>query len=85
MYNVDDFESDTEEPTHKSFFGAVKNIIKEMFDLKLLFQNMDFFFITLSNFFCFSALFIPFIFIPVRAEELEIKNFAWLLSIIGIK
>jgi hypothetical protein len=54
-----------------------------MINISLLKENMAFLLITLSGFFVFAGYFIPFLFIPRRAEELKISEYAWLLSIIG--
>lgn len=59
------------------------NILKEMTNLSLLTQNLGFLLISLSNFFIFSGYFIPFIFVANRAKELGIKDFSFILGLIG--
>lgn len=61
-------------------------ILKEMTDFKLLFQNLGFLLITVSNFFLFTGYFAPFLYIVKIATENGIENAkaSFLLSIIGI-
>jgi MFS family permease len=68
----------------KSVCRTLFNVAKESLDFKLLVQNKKFMLMTLSNFFIYLGYFIPFIYIPIRAKELEIIHYPWLLSIIGI-
>lgn len=74
------------EPFHEriAFFRITKGILKETFNFKLFIQNVPFAFLVLSNFFIFIGYFVPFIYIPIRAEELGIEHYAWIISIIGI-
>ncbi|CAF1034173.1 unnamed protein product [Brachionus calyciflorus] len=58
-------------------------IFKEMTNFRLLRENSLFLLMTMSNFFIFFVYFIVFIYIPVRAKELKIENYAIILSIIG--
>ena len=60
------------------------NIVKETCDLKLLVQNRNFLLLTLSQFFFSIGFFLPFIYIPLRADELGITEYSWILSVIGI-
>lgn len=55
-----------------------------MTNFKILKLNFSFLLITLSNFLIFFVYFIPFIYIPIRAKNLQISQYAWLISIIGI-
>jgi predicted MFS family arabinose efflux permease len=73
-------QKEAKEPISK----IIKSIVKETTNFKLLKENLGFFLITMSNFFVFFVYFIPFIYIPVRAQQLEIKNYPWIISIIGI-
>jgi hypothetical protein len=66
--------------------GSLKvavDIIKEMTDFKLLGQNRQFLLVTLANFFMFAGFFVPYIYIPIYAEELKIEKYSIILSIIG--
>ena len=69
-----------------AFLRIAIGILKEMTDFKLLFQNMGFLLITLSNFFIFTGYFTPFLYITKIAEEKgTTKELAtWLISVIGI-
>jgi hypothetical protein len=67
----------------KNFLTISINILKEMTNMSLLKENLAFLLITLSGFFVFAGYFAPFLFIPRRAQELKINEYAWLLSIIG--
>lgn len=82
----DHHDDDDDEDTSciRSCGSIAWNIIKEICNVGLLGQNFAFLLITLSNFFIFAGYFIPFLYIPIRAKELEIDNFALVLSIIGI-
>jgi hypothetical protein len=68
----------------KNCFSLSVNILKEMANMSLLKENLAFLLITLSGFFVFAGYFAPFLFIPRRAQELKINEYAWLLSIIGL-
>lgn len=59
-------------------------IIKEITDFSLLKENSSFLLIVLSGFFVFSAYYIPFIYIPIRAQELQIHDYAWVISVAGL-
>jgi hypothetical protein len=61
------------------------NILKEMVNLKLLFKNLTFALMVLSNVLIFSGYFIPFIYVPIRARELNFENGSTILSTIGKK
>ena len=72
-------------PKEKQTCGQmVLEIFKEMTNFRLLKENKLFLFSAMSNFFTFFVYFIPFIYIPIRAKELGITQFAWIISIIGI-
>jgi len=60
-------------------------ILKEMFDFKLLFQNLGFLLITISNFFLFTGYFAPFLYIVKIATNngIEVQQASFILSIIG--
>ena len=78
-----DQEEEANKPKTKTL-QTLKNIAKETFNFKLITENVSFLFISLSCFFMFLVYFIPFIYIPIRAKELGITEYAWLFSIIGI-
>jgi predicted MFS family arabinose efflux permease len=59
-------------------------VTKETANFKLLKENDAFFLFSWSNFFLHLAYLTPFIYIPIRAHELGIIDYAFLLSIIGI-
>ncbi len=84
--HVDNTDDDDGEPKSccKSCLSVSWSILKEMGNLSLLKENFAFLLIVLSNFFIFSGYFIPYIYVPVRAKELGIANFALILSVIGI-
>lgn len=68
----------------KSGTGSlILNILKEMGNVSLLSKNIGLLFITLSNFFIFSGYFIPFLFIPIRAKQLDIADSSFILGLIG--
>ena len=73
-----------EEETKQGFSQIVIEIMKEIINIRLLKENLAFLLIALSNFFIFFVYFIPFIYIPIRAKDLKIPNYPYLLSIIGI-
>ncbi len=62
---------------------VIKDVVKDATNFKILMTNKLFFLITMSNAFIFLVYFIPFIYIPVRAKELNITQYAWIISIIG--
>lgn len=64
--------------------SVFKKFIKEVSDFSLLKKNKIFLLIVLSNFFVFFAYYIPFIYIPIRAQQLGITQFAWIISTMGI-
>ncbi|RMZ94913.1 monocarboxylate transporter 2-like, partial [Brachionus plicatilis] len=69
----------------KSGTGSlILNILKEMGNVSLLSKNIGLLFITLSNFFIFSGYFIPFLFIPIRAKQLDIADSSFILGLIGL-
>lgn len=76
-------ESTVIEYKQNKFHVLVSNILKELSSFKLLKTNIQFLIITISNFFVFSVHFIPFIYVPKRADELGLKG-DLLLGIIGI-
>jgi hypothetical protein len=59
------------------------DIFREMTNFKLLFENKQFALMTIANFFVFVGYMIPFLYIPIRAKELDIKNSSGILSVIG--
>jgi hypothetical protein len=59
------------------------DIFREMTNFKLLFENKQFALVTIANFFAFVGFFIPYIYIPIRAKELDIKNSSGVLMVIG--
>lgn len=65
------------------FCKVILDILKEMTNFKLLRQNKMFLLVTIANFFVFLGYFLPWIYIPRRAAELKIENYALILSIIG--
>ncbi|RNA30957.1 monocarboxylate transporter 2-like [Brachionus plicatilis] len=64
--------------------SAIKKFFKEIINFNLLRTNKSFACVVTSNFFVFFAYFIPFIYIPIRAQSLGIKNYAWIISVIGM-
>ena len=76
-------DSAEEEASQISCFQVVAQIFKETTNFKLLKESLPFALITFSNFFVFFVYFIPFIYIPIRAQQLGIDNYPWILSIIG--
>ena len=50
------------------FLQVSIEILKEMTDFKLLFENKTFLLITMSNFFCFMGYFAPFLYLTKIAE-----------------
>ena len=65
------------------FLKLTIEILKEMTNFKLLCQNTGFLLITLSNFIIFTGYFVPFLYLVRIANENNIANFSWLISIIG--
>ena len=63
---------------------VIVDIVKEMTNFRLLVENKSFLLIVIANFFVFVGYFLPFIYIPIRGRELEIKNISMVLSVIGI-
>lgn len=63
--------------------NLIIGIIKEMGNVSLLSKNIGLLLITLSNFFIFSGYFIPFLFIPIRAKQLDIVDSSSILGLIG--
>ena len=68
----------------KTLSKLLVEIFKEMTNFRLLFENKSFLLIVIANFFVFVGYFLPFIYIPIRGRELEIKNISMVLSVIGI-
>ena len=68
-----------------TFLIIVIGILKEMTDFRLLFQNVGFLLITISNFFLFTGYFTPFLYITKIAESHGVSNAkaSFLISIIG--
>ncbi len=82
-FKNDDDELETNDSCCKNCLNISFSIIKQIFDLKLLCQSFMFFLITISNFFIFMGYFIPFLYIPIRAKEINLSNYGWVLSVIG--
>ena len=78
-------EEEEEEKENKvaKTFKVIKDVIKDATNFKILMTNKLFLLIALSNAFIFLVYFIPFIYIPIRAKELGIKQYSWIISIIG--
>jgi MFS family permease len=71
------------EKTKPTFVENLRKMLNEIFDLRILREHKSFkFFCVANSLFCL-VYFVPFIFIPVRAEQLKIENYSWLISIIG--
>lgn len=64
--------------------SAIIKFLKEITNISLIRENKSFACIVVSNFFIFFAYYIPFIYIPVRANDLKIENYTWIISIIGM-
>ncbi|RNA36815.1 monocarboxylate transporter 2 [Brachionus plicatilis] len=64
--------------------SAIRKFFKEIINFNLLRTNKSFFCLVISNFFVFFAYYIPFIYIPIRAQSLGIENYAWIISVIGM-
>ena len=79
-----DEEGEEKKKEKPNIVKIMVGVLKETTDFKLLKDKPLFTLITLSNFFVFFVYFIPFIYIPVRAQELGIDQYPWLISIIGI-
>jgi hypothetical protein len=62
---------------------VIVDVLKETTDFKLLGQNRQFLLVTLANFFMFAGFFVPYIYIPVYAEELKIENSSAVNMVIG--
>ena len=75
--------SSSNPPWYKRFVSIIIEIVKSIGDFRLL-SNIRFLLIVIANFFFAIGFFVPYIFIPLRAKELEMTEFAWLFSIIGI-
>ena len=67
------------------FLQVSIEILKEMFDFKLLAQNKTFLLITLSNFFCFVGYFTPFLYLVKICKDFGSTGTqaSFLISIIG--
>jgi hypothetical protein len=65
------------------FLQFVIDTIKQICDIKLIFQNWTVLLIALSNFFMFSGYFIPYIYIPKVADKNSIENSSFIVVIIG--
>ena len=85
MASVRRYEDDENENVScfKNFLNITWSIIKEIIDIRLLFQSIPFLIITVSNFFVFLGYFIPFIYMPIRAKDINVENIGWIFSIIG--
>jgi hypothetical protein len=63
--------------------GITVGILKEMTNLSLLRKNCQFFLMVMCNF-CFQfGFFLPLIYMPIIAKELNISNVTLLIGIIG--
>ncbi len=76
-------KNDTTEQTKPSFAQNLKNIFKEILDFRILREHKSFLLFCIANFLFSLVYFLPFIYIPIRAEQLKIENYSWLISIIG--
>lgn len=79
-------EEFVDQPWYERYWEILIKILKDIINVKLLVQNFEFFLITMCNFFCFCALFIPYIYIPKHAAESKLSKSeaATILSVIGI-
>ncbi len=68
----------------ETFLKIIWGLTKETFNFKILFKNLIFFLFCLANFLIFIFYMVPFIYIPIRGVELNIEQYAWIISIIGI-
>lgn len=76
-------EKSAPEQVKPSFAQNLKNIFKEILDFRILRQHKSFLLFCIANLIFCLVYFVPFIYIPVRAEQLKIENYSWLISIIG--
>jgi hypothetical protein len=86
VFNIEEFvvpEKKPDDPWYKRALTISLNILKEMVNLKLLKENLPILFITMANFAVFFALFIPYIFIDARVNELGIGKGDVVMSTIG--
>ncbi len=68
----------------ETFLKIIWGLTKETFNFKILFKELIFFLFCLTNFLIFIFYMVPFIYIPIRGVELNIEQYAWIISIIGI-
>ncbi|RNA00648.1 monocarboxylate transporter 2 [Brachionus plicatilis] len=64
--------------------SGIINLFKEIVNFSLLIENKSYACIAACNFFTFFAYFIPFIYIPIRANDLGIENYSWIIGVIGM-
>jgi cyanate permease len=86
VYSLNAEEPKTPFYQRHTFLRIVVGILKEMTDFRLLFQNVGFLLITLSNFFVFVGYFTPFLYITKISRDNGIAKAqaSFLISIIGI-
>ena len=65
---ADDETGQSENQCMSKFKQVTFGIIKEMFDFKLLCENKSFLLLTMSNFFCFTGYFTPFLYLSSVAK-----------------
>ena len=75
-----------DQPFWQRFYEISVQIVKDIIDVKLLFQNFQLFCLVMCNFFGFAALFVPYIYIPVycKTNNLTPTEISTILSAIGI-
>jgi predicted MFS family arabinose efflux permease len=54
-----------------------------MADIRILLKNKPLLMISLSTFFVYLGHFLPFVYIPEKAKQLNLENYEILLSLIG--
>ncbi len=67
-------EEFVEQPWYDRTWQIIVKIAKDIVDVKLLGQNVQFLFITLCNFFCFNALFIPYIYAQIHCDRIGLSK-----------
>ena len=72
-------------PWYKSnkYVAIAVKIAIETANFRLLCQNLKFTLICMSTFCIFFAYFVPFVFLPIRAEKLVGEKYIWVISVIG--
>jgi hypothetical protein len=67
-----------------AFKEFVVDTVKEIFDIKMIFQNWKMLVISISNFFVMLGYFVPFIYIPKVNELNKIEGSSSVFAVIGI-